>query len=59
MARTACECVVLFDSTNLDKRSAVAICPWEDVDLLLTDGGLTDEDARRLEGRVRLAVAGQ
>ena len=57
MAATACQCVVLCDSTKLSKRSGVPICPWGDVDLLITDGEIPDEDAKRLEQWVRVEAA--
>lgn len=46
--RRARRIILLMDSTKLDKKGSMKIMPLEDVDVLITDSGISDEQRERL-----------
>ena len=49
MTRIASTIVVLADSSKIRYRGFSRICGCEDVDILITDSGISDEDRKALE----------
>ncbi|SFB07010.1 transcriptional regulator, DeoR family [Poseidonocella pacifica] len=52
------ELVLLVDSSKFDARSSLVACPLEEIDVLVTDEGITDRAAAMLEAAdIKLVVA--
>jgi DeoR/GlpR family transcriptional regulator of sugar metabolism len=47
MARQATKVIVVADSSKADRRAFARICPPSEIDVLVTDGGLTEEAIAR------------
>lgn len=48
--------IAMLDSSKFSHCSLVEAVPWSDIDLLVTDSGISDEDRARLEQLVTLIV---
>ncbi len=54
------EIIVLVDSSKFDGPSGHVVCPLEEIDTVVTDGGISSEHKRMLErAGVRLVIAGE
>jgi DeoR/GlpR family transcriptional regulator of sugar metabolism len=51
MARRAERCCVLADSSKFGRAMSLVVLPLEQIDLLITDAGLSDEHAQAIEAR--------
>ena len=51
MARRAKQVIVVADSSKVGMVSPSVICPAEDIDILITDDGISDEAAQAFKGR--------
>ncbi|WP_010140962.1 DeoR/GlpR family DNA-binding transcription regulator [Oceanicola sp. S124] len=52
------ELVLLVDSSKFESRSSLVLCPLEEIDVLITDEGISDRAAAMVEGAdIKLIVA--
>lgn len=52
------ELVLLVDSSKFESRSSLVLCPLEEIDVLITDEGISDRAAAMVEGAdIKLVVA--
>ncbi len=58
MTRRAKQVIVVADSSKVGMTSPAVICPVTDIDLLITDGGISDDSAEAFQKRgVRVLIA--
>jgi DeoR/GlpR family transcriptional regulator of sugar metabolism len=50
MHRSATRTIVLADSTKFGKASLLKICPFEEVDTIVTDSGISPQMESRIRG---------
>jgi DeoR/GlpR family transcriptional regulator of sugar metabolism len=48
--------IAMIDSSKFNQCAMVEAVPWEDIDLLVTDRGISEEDHEHLEKRVKIVV---
>jgi DeoR family transcriptional regulator of aga operon len=55
MARQARQVIVVADSSKVGRVSPAVVCPPVEIDLLITDNGISEEAARAFtEARIKL-----